>query len=160
MNHPSRKAAVSTVERRMIVVDDSDTILHAICSLLEHHHLAQIAGRATSGKLALAMAARIDHQFALIDMDMPEMSGLATAQLMSQLQPSTRVILMAMDPTPQQRVAATACGAYALISKPRFLRELAALFEQEAWPAMGAAIHVQRNRKARHYNELRGCPET
>lgn len=160
MNHPSRKAGGSPIERRMIVVDDSDTILHAICSLLEHHHLAQVAGKATSGKQALAMAARIDHQFALIDMDMPEMTGLVTAQLMAQSQPSTRVILMAMDPTAPQRVAATACGACALISKPRFLRELAALFEQEGWPAMGAAIHAQRNRKAGHYNELRGCPET
>ena len=153
VNHPSSETAISTDRRRTIVVDDSETMLHAICSLLEHHHVAQIAGRATSGKKALAMAARLDHQFALVDFDMPEMSGLTTALLIAQSQPATRVILMSMDPTPQQRVAGIACGACALISKPRFLKELAAVFEQDAWATVNATIRVTRNRK--HYNDLR-----
>ena len=130
--HSSHESAVAADERRMIVVDDSETILHAICSLLEHHQVAQVVGRASGGKQALAVASQTDPQFALVDMDMPEMTGLTTAVLLAQAQPTTRVILMSMDPNSQQRMAGIACGAYALISKPRFLKELASLFEHDA----------------------------
>jgi DNA-binding NarL/FixJ family response regulator len=133
--HSSSERPAAPAARRFIVADDSDTILHAICSLLEHHQLAEIAGRATSGKQALAMAAHVDHQYALIDADMPEMTGLTTAALMARSLPSTRVILMSMEPTAHERVAGFACGVYALISKPRFLKELAALFEREVRPS-------------------------
>jgi len=163
--HPLSEAAAGAAGRRLIVADDSDTILHAICSLLEHHQLAQIAGRATSGKQALAMAARLDHQYALIDADMPEMNGLATAVLMARSRPATRVILMSMEPTAHQRAAGVACGVYALISKPRFLQELAALFERELWPhpenrdpKLQAAIPSNQRRQtvaARPYNDVR-----
>jgi DNA-binding NarL/FixJ family response regulator len=129
MKHSSHEAELAAGERRMIVVDDSETILHAICSLLEYHQIAQVVGRGVRGKQALALAAGTDPHFALIDMDMPEMTGLTTAVLLAQSHPSVRVILMSMDPSPQQRVAGIACGAYALISKPRFLRELIGLFE-------------------------------
>jgi DNA-binding NarL/FixJ family response regulator len=114
------------------VADDSETILHAICSLLEHHRLAEVAGRALNAREALEIAAASNPDFALIDIDMPETNGLTTALLLSQAQPTTRVILMSMEPTSQQRIAGASCGAWALISKPRFLRELRALFERDA----------------------------
>lgn len=143
---------VAAVPPRMIVVDDSEIMLHAICSLLEHHQIAQIVGRAGSGKQALAMSTRLDYQFALVDFDMPEMSGLTAALLMVQSQPGARVILMSMDPTPQQRVAGIACGASAVISKPRFLKELTAALAQDHWPGTDFTIESARNRK--HYNDL------
>src|SRR5258708_38874212 len=68
----------------------------------------------------------------LININLPEVSGLTTALLLSQAQPATRVILMSMEPTSQQRIAGASCGAWALISKPRFIRELRALFERDA----------------------------
>jgi Chemotaxis response regulator containing a CheY-like receiver domain and a methylesterase domain len=39
--------------KKALVVDDSETILHAICTLLEHHDIVEVAGRAESGTQAL-----------------------------------------------------------------------------------------------------------
>jgi len=82
------------VRRKTLVVDDSETILHAICSLLEHHDVVQVAGRAESGTQALDAVLDIKPDLVLMDADMPGMSGLRTALLLSQMAPATEVILM------------------------------------------------------------------
>jgi DNA-binding NarL/FixJ family response regulator len=112
------------------VVDDSETILHAICSLLDYHNLVEVAGRAESGTQAVDAVLELKPDLVLMDADMPGMSGLRTALLLSQMAPGTEVILMSMDTSPRFRAACAGCGAKAVIYKPRFLRELSALLER------------------------------
>ena len=116
--------------RRTLVVDDSETILHAICSLLDYHNLVEVAGRAESGTQAVDAVLELKPDLILMDADMPGMSGLRTALLLSQMAPGTEVILMSMDTSPRFRAACAGCGAKAVIYKPRFLRELSALLER------------------------------
>lgn len=124
-----------SIRKKALVVDDSETILHAICSLLEHHDVVQVAGRAESGMLALDAVLELKPDLVLVDADMPGMSGLRTALLLSQMSPATEVVLMSMDTSPQFRAACDGCGAKAVIYKPRFLRELSALLERPLRPS-------------------------
>jgi len=116
--------------KRTLVVDDSETILHAICSLLEHHDVVEVAGRAESGTQAIDIVLELKPDLILMDADMPGMSGLRTALLLSQMAAGTDVILMSMDTSPRFHAACAGCGAKAVIYKPRFLRELSALLER------------------------------
>jgi DNA-binding NarL/FixJ family response regulator len=116
--------------KRTLVVDDSETILHAICSLLEHHDVVEVAGRAESGTHAIDIVLELKPDLILMDADMPGMSGLRTALLLSQMAAGTDVILMSMDTSPRFRTACDGCGAKAVIYKPRFLQELSALLER------------------------------
>jgi CheY-like chemotaxis protein len=116
--------------KRTLVVDDSETILHVICSLLEHHDMVEVAGRAESGNQAIDIVLELKPDLVLMDADMPGMSGLRTALLLSQMAAGTDVILMSMDTSPRFRVACADCGARAVIYKPRFLPELSALLER------------------------------
>ena len=125
-----------STRRRALVVDDSETILHAICTLLEHHDLVEVAGRAESGTQAVDSVLELKPDLVLIDADMPGMSGLRTALLLSQMAPATEVILMSMDTSPRFRAACSGCGAKAVIYKPRFLRELSALLERPLRPSL------------------------
>ena len=118
------------VKKNTLVVDDSETILHAICSLLEHHDVVEVAGRAESGTQAIDIVLEIKPDLILMDADMPGMSGLRTALLLSQMAAGTDVILMSMDTSPRFHAACAGCGAKAVIYKPRFLRELSALLER------------------------------
>jgi DNA-binding NarL/FixJ family response regulator len=124
-----------SIRKKALVVDDSQTILHAICSLLEHHDMVQVAGRAESGTQALDAVLDLKPDMVLMDADMPGMSGLRTALLFSQMAPATEVILMSMDTSPGFRAACAACGAKAVIYKARFLRELSALLERPLRPS-------------------------
>jgi DNA-binding NarL/FixJ family response regulator len=121
--------------KKTLVVDDSETILHAICTLLEHHDIVQVAGRAESGTQALDAVIDLKPNLVLMDADMPGMSGLRTALLLSQMAPATEIILMSMDTSPRFRAACAGCGAKAVIYKPKFLRELSALLERPLRPS-------------------------
>jgi DNA-binding NarL/FixJ family response regulator len=121
---------LAPVRKRTLVVDDSETILHAICSLLDHHDVVEVAGRAESGTQALDDVLELKPELVVMDADMPGMSGLRTALLLSQMAPGTEVVLMSMDTSPGFRAACAGCGAKAVIYKPRFLRELSALLER------------------------------
>lgn len=121
--------------KKTLVVDDSETILHAICTLLEHHDILEVAGRAESGIQTLDIVLELKPDLVLMDADMPGMSGLRTALLLSQLSPTTEIILMSMDTSPQFRTACAGCGAKAVIYKPRFLSELSELLDRPLRPA-------------------------
>ena len=109
------------------MVDDSLTILHAICSLLEHNEMLDIVGRAESGAETIEAVLDLRPDIVLMDADMPGMSGLRASLLLSQVSPAVKVILMSMDDSPQFRRSCAGCGAYAVIYKPKFLSELARL---------------------------------
>ena len=79
-------------------MDDSETILHAICTLLEHHDVVAVAGRAENGPQAIDAVIDLKPDLVLMDADMPGMSGLRAALLLSQVTPLTKVILMSMEP--------------------------------------------------------------
>jgi two-component system invasion response regulator UvrY len=125
---------LAPVRKRTLVVDDSETILHAICSLLEHHDVVEVAGRAESGTQALDVVLDLKPELVVMDADMPGMSGLRTTLLLSQMAPGTEVVLMSMDTSPRFRAACAGCGAKAVIYKPKFLRELSALLERPLRP--------------------------
>jgi len=112
---------------RTVVVDDSVTILHAICSLLEHSEIVEVVGRAESAHETIAAVLDLHPEVVLLDADMPGMSGLRAALLISHISPETKIILMSMDSTPEFLRACAGCGAHAVIYKPRFLKELANL---------------------------------
>jgi two-component system invasion response regulator UvrY len=131
LNMNARVRSASRARLRTLVVDDSSTILHAICSLLEHHKLVEVVGRARSGREAIEKVTEIHPDLVLMDADMPGMSGLRAALAVSQTSPRTRTVVMSMDASPQFRRACTDCGASAVIYKPKFLAELKAWLRDE-----------------------------
>jgi DNA-binding NarL/FixJ family response regulator len=124
------KTQLSPGKKRTLVVDDSPTILHAICSLLEHHEIVDVVGRAESGRETMDAVAELCPDLVLMDADMPGMNGLRTSLLLSQSSPETKVVLMSMEPSLQFRKACAGCGAYAVIYKPKFLSEMAKLLRE------------------------------
>jgi DNA-binding NarL/FixJ family response regulator len=125
-----KPVALPSTRKRTLVVDDSETILHAICALLEYHDVVEVAGRAESGRQTIDTVLELKPDLILMDADMPGMSGLRTALLLSQVSPTTEIILMSMDTSAQFRAACEGCGAKAVIYKPRFLRELSVLLRR------------------------------
>jgi DNA-binding NarL/FixJ family response regulator len=130
----ARARLASRARSRTLVVDDSSTILHAICSLLEHHRIVEVVGRARSGREAIDKVTDLHPDLVLMDADMPGMSGLRAALMVSQNSPRTRTVVMSMDVSPQFRRACTDCGASAVIYKPKFLAELRAWLRDESPP--------------------------
>ena len=118
------KAPLPAPLRTAVVVDDSSTILHAVCSLLEHHNIVNVVGRAESGLDAISEVQMLKPDLLLMDAEMPGMSGLRASLMISQIHPEITIILMSMDTGHRFVQACHDCGAHAVIYKPRFLKEL------------------------------------
>src|SRR6185312_6668884 len=118
------------IDQRIVVVDDSPTILYAICCLLEHHKVGRVIGSAPGGAEAIERVRQLQPDLLLMDADMPEMSGLRTALVISQLFPQTKIVLMSMDSSEYFRKGARACGAGSVIYKPKFLSAVAGVLAE------------------------------
>lgn len=72
------KSLVDSPKRRVLIVDDHGPTVESMRSLLQvlGHECATVA----NGQDAIAIAAQIDPDIALIDLDLPDMTGYAVAQ--------------------------------------------------------------------------------
>ncbi|HET9790368.1 MAG TPA: response regulator transcription factor [Candidatus Angelobacter sp.] len=130
---PSKESSSSPFAlKTALVVDDSITILHAVCSLLVHHQIVDVVGRSESGSQAVDAVQLLRPDLLLMDADMPGMSGLRASLVISHLYPGVTIVLMSMDTDQRFVRACHDCGAHAVIYKPRFLKELAQILRTGA----------------------------
>jgi len=64
-----------------------------------------------------------------MDVNMPVLDGITAASLIAEHFPTTTIIMMSGDDSPEMRAQCRASGAHAFIHKPRLGRELADLIE-------------------------------
>jgi two-component system, NarL family, invasion response regulator UvrY len=108
----------------VLAVDDQPVFRRALASLIEATPEFEQVGEASSGPEALELAAALHPDLVLLDVRMPEMDGIETAQRIRAARRRTVVVLMSSD-----RIdSAPKCGAAAFLPKERLkaavLREL------------------------------------
>jgi DNA-binding NtrC family response regulator len=86
---------------KILVVDDYDSIRGAVCSLLTRQSNWKIY-QAENGKSALDRIREIKPDVVVMDIVMPDMSGLEAASRIRQIAPETKVILMSSYYTTQE----------------------------------------------------------
>jgi CheY-like chemotaxis protein len=109
---------------RVLVVDDQAVTRSAARSLLEATSGFQPVGEAASGVEALVAIDALDPDLVLLDVRMPDMDGIETAERIRASRRDTVVVLMSSDDSAR----ADARGAAAFVAKHRLkaalLREL------------------------------------
>jgi DNA-binding NarL/FixJ family response regulator len=81
------------VNERCLIVDDSSRFLAAARGLLEHQGMA-VVGVASTGAQALRLAAELQPDVTLVDLDLAGESGLGVARQLSTLTTPTQVVLI------------------------------------------------------------------
>lgn len=121
------------VQKRMrtLVVDDSELTRRTLCSFLEGQHYIEIVGTARSGREGLAQVEELRPDLVLMDMEMPEMSGLEALQYLHRVFPKTKVLVVTVHDNEEVRLACRVSGAYGFLAKGRLHREFG--------PALGQA---------------------
>jgi DNA-binding NarL/FixJ family response regulator len=121
---------------RLLVVEDSDAFRMLVRELLRDEPALPVVGEAASGEEALARAADLRPDVALVDLTLPGIDGYETARRLRALVPELRVIVMSADEDPVFGQAAAASGAEGFIGK-RALRAPALLRLLEGTTAAG-----------------------
>lgn len=106
--------------RRVLVVDDSFIMRRLVHEIVESDPDLTVCGSAENGKVALAMVRSQKPDVILLDIEMPEMSGLETLRRLGLRSPSKVVILSSLVAAEDaaERVEALRLGAFAAVGKP------------------------------------------
>lgn len=80
----------------ILLVDDHKVVIEGIRSLLGQRPDLRVVGEAHNGTQALVLAARLHPDIVIMDISMPQVSGVEAAQTMSMASPNSRVIIYTM----------------------------------------------------------------
>jgi len=79
---------------RLLVVDDSPFIHKAVKKALAGNDGIEIVGTAENGRICLDLVAQLNPDIVTLDVTMPVMDGLETAEVLAAQHPGVRVIML------------------------------------------------------------------
>jgi DNA-binding NarL/FixJ family response regulator len=120
---------------RLLVVDDHPAARKAMIELLREDPDVAIVGQAADGQEALQQITQMKPEAVLLDVRMPILDGVATAQIIHHTFPSVHVIGLTVGPDDPVAVAMCRAGAEACVSKQDFPALLAAIRKCRPRPA-------------------------
>jgi DNA-binding NarL/FixJ family response regulator len=129
---PERSAIRAEVG--VVTVDDQPFFRGAAREVIEATPGFEAIGEASSGEEALGIVEQLEPELVLVDVRMPGMDGIETAQRITDGHPEVVVVLISIEDPANIPSSAETCGAAALVRKqdfkPRVLESL--------WVAHGA----------------------
>jgi len=81
---------------RLLLADDHPVVRKGIGSCLARHAHLEIAGEAADGLETVAQARKLSPDIILMDISMPNLDGVAVAELLHKEAPKTKVIILSM----------------------------------------------------------------
>jgi two-component system, NarL family, nitrate/nitrite response regulator NarL len=102
---------------RVLVVDDHPIVREGVRRILEAAPDLVVIGEASDGASALALAARLLPDAAVVDVGLPDMSGLALVRLLKAQQPELTVVMLSMYDDAEYARESRLVGASAYVVK-------------------------------------------
>ncbi len=109
---------------RVAIVDDHRLIRDALSDLLSAESEIEVVGSAGDGSDALRTVEAADPDVVLLDLALPDISGLDLIDRIRDRRPATRVLILTMHAEAEYAAAARGRGAHGLVSKSAPLEEL------------------------------------
>jgi two-component system, NarL family, response regulator LiaR len=131
MSAARRDDAVKSGEPGVLLVDDEPRLRGQLGALLGDYGIA-VVGEAGNGREGVELACRLRPDVVLMDMRMPELDGIEATRQLSQLLPSTAVIVLSAYDDPALMTEARQAGAHAYLVKGCRAGELVEVIERAA----------------------------
>ena len=122
--------ADTNVKYKIMIVDDSTSFIEVALRLISRYPKFSVSDIAFSADEGLVLTTKKEPDVILLDIEMPEKSGLDTIQQFKELVPGVKIIILTLFDNPIYRAKATQNGADGFISKRDFVRELIPALEQ------------------------------
>ena len=102
---------------RILIVDDHGIVRDGLTALLEKHGNMQVVGTAATGKEAVVAAARLEPDVIVMDLVLPELSGVDATERILNLLPRTQVVILSVCHTSEHIFRALRAGALGYVLK-------------------------------------------
>lgn len=110
--------------KTILIADDHTLMLEGLVRLLSTEF--EVVGTAPNGRVLLEEAQRLKPDIAVLDVGMPELNGIETANRLMKILPSTKIVFVTQQLAPAYLHAAFAAGAKAYVAKQSAASELIA----------------------------------
>jgi DNA-binding NarL/FixJ family response regulator len=90
-----------SLKLRIMVADDHDVVRRGLRALLEGQPGWEVCGEAANGREALDRLRGLKPDVLVLDVNLPDLSGLDVAREVTQASPQTEVLILTMDESPQ-----------------------------------------------------------
>lgn len=101
----------------IVLADDHVLVRKGIMAMLESDNDINVVGEAGNGNEALASAKALHPDILLLDIRMPEMSGLEAAAKLRNYAPGTKAVILSMHDSEDYVIEALNAGAYGYLLK-------------------------------------------
>ncbi|WP_019953813.1 response regulator transcription factor [Yoonia vestfoldensis] len=134
---------------RVVIVDDHPMVAEGIQSILESYADISVVATLNDGQAAVDSVVRLNPDVILLDVNMPGLSGLHAAEMILDLRPQTRVVILSMHDSPEYIRAALSHGARGYILKDVPTDEIRTAIDVvmrgEEYLCTGAKVSLQRH---------------
>jgi DNA-binding NarL/FixJ family response regulator len=114
---------------RILLADDHDVVRHGLRHLLEQQEGWTVCAEATGGRQAVALAAELRPDVAVLDVGMPDLNGLEATRQIRRASPGTEVLIFTMHESERLVREVLAAGAKGYLLKSDAARSIAAAVE-------------------------------
>ena len=125
----------SEAPSRVLVAEDDEAFLGVLEAVLEAHGDFAVVGRARNGKEAIELAARLDPDLVVMDIEMPVVDGVEATRAIRERKPGLPVIAISGHDYEERVLEIRHAGAADYVRKARLEDEL---------PAVAASLVGQR----------------
>jgi pilus assembly protein CpaE len=115
---------------RVLVVDDIPETRDHLTKLLGFESDIEVIGSAASGREAIQMAGKLHPDVVLMDINMPDMDGIAATELLTNAAPGSAVVMMSVQGEADYLRRSMLAGAREFLVKPFSSDELTASIRQ------------------------------
>jgi len=117
---------------RVLVVDDHQAFRHALSSALEMVEDIEVAGQAGGGLAACQEAEQLDPDVIIMDLSMPDLSGIDAMKRIHERQPDLPVVILTAHADDGTEREALEAGARGFVAKGTGLRDLVVMLHEAA----------------------------
>jgi DNA-binding NarL/FixJ family response regulator len=114
---------------RILVADDHDVVRQGVRMILEPRAEWQVCGEAVNGRQAVQMAKELKPDAIIMDIAMPEMTGIEATREISKLNLGCKVLIFTMHDSTTLPEYVRAAGASGYVLKSRASRDLLTALE-------------------------------
>jgi two-component system response regulator NreC len=109
---------------RILIVDDHEVVRQGIRTILKARPQWEIVGEAMNGRDAVEKAQKLDPDVILMDITMPEMSGIEATREISRLKLRAGILIFTMHESKNLAETVQEAGARGLVLKSHAARDL------------------------------------
>jgi DNA-binding NarL/FixJ family response regulator len=114
---------------RILIADDHEVVRRGLASLLQVQPGWEVVGEASDGREAVEKAKLLKPDFAILDIGMPNLNGLAATRQLAQHDPDCKIIVLTITDSDHVIREALDAGARGFVLKSDAVRDLVSAVE-------------------------------